>query len=65
MAEAQINASEAAGGGAPAISSTATAPGTLGVFAGVTGELPEPRPSATHRESGVTVSHSSLNEMLS
>lgn len=30
---AQINAFEAVDGGAPAISSTATAPGTLGVFA--------------------------------
>lgn len=33
LAEAQINASEAAGGGTPAVSSSAQAPGTLEVFA--------------------------------
>jgi len=33
LAEAQINASEAAGGGAPEVSSSAQAPGTLEVFA--------------------------------
>lgn len=33
LAEAQINASAAAGGGAPAVSSSAQAPGTLEVYA--------------------------------
>ena len=33
LVEAQINASEAAGGGAAAVSSSAQAPGTLEVFA--------------------------------